>query len=807
MSEEKIVIGEIDLDMDQILKDTKALKEEVGLLTAQYKKAQKETGDLSDETITYEASLKSAKNQLRTQETMLSKVIDAEKEEKNSLEKLKAQLYVVSKQWSAVTKVESENSDTAKKLAEQKLALTEAIKKEEMATGSAGRNVGFYDKAANRATGTIKQMGGQLLAATGLTLGLSGALKGAEKAIMSTQVSGDKFEATMGAMKAATSEFFKSIATGNLSGLGKRLKEAAAAGKAYVQALDDIGDRVRATNVLEAKKEEIVSNQELILKDTTKSYKERAAAGKKILEEENKFAKDNLDLSQKKYEAERNNLISIMKGVDANKLGAETMAEYEKELQNFIQNYSKDTELREKATQYIKEEEDAIRKLTSAQQQANSAAESGMSRNYIKYQVEKEKEAQKALDEFYKNADSNVKNYAAVFKEYGERTVDAELDKFTNGWIGLINTQTQYHKDISENQIQFNSIMKELNAESNKPTETGTSKPDNSEVEEKRKQALEAVELMEYELQMWELTNQSKLDSSKQLSKELIAAEKDRINEQQAKEKELLDAKLDNKLITIQQYNIQAQTLENQTNESINALSIQYQQEQNNAKATLLIDQYNTKKESVFAQLNAAKQALEEEKKAQIANAKKTGASTEKIEKRYAAASKTIEEAKQEATLGVAAETAGNLATIFGETTAAGKAAAVAQATISTYLAANQAYSAMSGIPYVGPVLGAIAAAAAVASGIANVKKILSVSTDGSSSGSSSSSSGSSSSTTITSSSSSLSSVSTDVGNGIVSRSTDSSESTTSDVSTVLVVDDVTEAQKSESRKVSASTI
>jgi hypothetical protein len=69
----------------------------------------------------------------------------------------------------------------------------------------------------------------------------------------------------------------------------------------------------------------------------------------------------------------------------------------------------------------------------------------------------------------------------------------------------------------------------------------------------------------------------------------------------------------------------------------------------------------------------------------------------------------------------------GNISNLLGESTAAGKAAAVAQATISTYQSAVQSYNSLSGIPVVGPALGAVAAGVAVASGIMNVKKILSV--------------------------------------------------------------------------------
>lgn len=56
------------------------------------------------------------------------------------------------------------------------------------------------------------------------------------------------------------------------------------------------------------------------------------------------------------------------------------------------------------------------------------------------------------------------------------------------------------------------------------------------------------------------------------------------------------------------------------------------------------------------------------------------------------------------------------------------KVFASAAALVDTYKAANAAYAAMAGIPYVGPVLGIAAAAAAVAAGLANVAAINSAS-------------------------------------------------------------------------------
>jgi hypothetical protein len=82
-----------------------------------------------------------------------------------------------------------------------------------------------------------------------------------------------------------------------------------------------------------------------------------------------------------------------------------------------------------------------------------------------------------------------------------------------------------------------------------------------------------------------------------------------------------------------------------------------------------------------------------------------------------------------------ASNTLKTFANVLGETTAEGKALAVAAATIDTYKAAQSAYASLAGVPVVGPALGAAAAAAAIASGLATVNKILSVQVPNSSGG------------------------------------------------------------------------
>ena len=86
-----------------------------------------------------------------------------------------------------------------------------------------------------------------------------------------------------------------------------------------------------------------------------------------------------------------------------------------------------------------------------------------------------------------------------------------------------------------------------------------------------------------------------------------------------------------------------------------------------------------------------------------------------------------IEKLTTEQKVQLASDAFGNLATIFGEESKAGKAAAIAQTTIDTLVSAQAAFKSLAGIPVVGPVLGGIAAAAALATGFRTIKEIQSV--------------------------------------------------------------------------------
>ena len=144
-------------------------------------------------------------------------------------------------------------------------------------------------------------------------------------------------------------------------------------------------------------------------------------------------------------------------------------------------------------------------------------------------------------------------------------------------------------------------------------------------------------------------------------------------------------------------------------------LSAQFTQE------LLQLDQRHAEELQRLRDLNASKAEIEEEFRVQQLERDKVAAEQRKQ------LFQTILEASSRVT--------GDVASAFKDLYEAGgkqsktffriyKAAAIAQAIIDTYKGATAAFSALAGIPYVGPALGIAAAAAAIAAGIARVAVI-----------------------------------------------------------------------------------
>ena len=137
------------------------------------------------------------------------------------------------------------------------------------------------------------------------------------------------------------------------------------------------------------------------------------------------------------------------------------------------------------------------------------------------------------------------------------------------------------------------------------------------------------------------------------------------------------------------------------------------------AESDAIFDKYLEQSEQQIttdAEVTAATKATSEQREAQIQQ--------EYLTKKQIS---DLEQELQFAKANLAANIAGLLASIAGRETQAGKAFAIAEATISTFTSAQKAYQSLVGIPIVGPALGAVAAATAVVSGLARIRAIANV--------------------------------------------------------------------------------
>ena len=211
-------------------------------------------------------------------------------------------------------------------------------------------------------------------------------------------------------------------------------------------------------------------------------------------------------------------------------------------------------------------------------------------------------------------------------------------------------------------------------------------------------------------------------------------------------------------------------------------------------------NQLEIAQDNIFKVLDLEREGLEMKRQQEVEYAEKIGADVELVNKKYAKANEEIARAERDAKLALAGGFAENLAQIFGEQTAVGKAAAIASTTISTYQSATSSYAALAPIPIVGPVLGAAAAIAAIANGLANVKKILSVKSGlpGESLVSAAPVSGGSSSQSAPV----VSNVNPEIGKGIVSRQlSETGIQQTQEYKTAVIIDQVTANQNIKSQQ------
>ena len=333
------------------------------------------------------------------------------------------------------------------------------------------------------------------------------------------------------------------------------------------------------------------------------------------------------------------------------------------------------TELKNNAKGSAVEQKDIARDLQDAKLQLlKDGQEKEIEAINLKYKRENEdleKEVKdgtkkrKQVDELVKiNLELQQKDLAVIRDKYAKEKIKKEDEE----WLA---TQKL---TLSAREYEELLLAQKFDAEQEKAS--GNAQLEKELTEQHQKELIELrTKFADEDLKKAEDLAKAKLDAEKQYQA-LILSEDElaRLNIQSKADAELLvfQTNLDNKLITQEQYEEAKKALTEKTNGEV---------------AKLDEDADKKKKELLNSQLDAVKQGL-----SSIANiAELFAGKSKKSQKKAFNIQKTTQ---------------------------------IASATIDTYKSATSAFSSLSGIPIVGPVLGGLAAAGAVAAGIMNIKKI-----------------------------------------------------------------------------------
>jgi hypothetical protein len=178
------------------------------------------------------------------------------------------------------------------------------VDKAETAIGKHQRNVGNYGA-------TLKELGKKFLAFTGITVGVQAAFKFIGDAMASTGAAGDELEMMTEGVKQGFDAIKRSVVNLDFKDFIKNVKAAYEEGRRYAEGLDAVDERTRALRVAEADASKEIINQLKISRSAKYSKDEQIAAGKKIVELEEKLAGIRTGIAEQAFQNEIDNIVQI----------------------------------------------------------------------------------------------------------------------------------------------------------------------------------------------------------------------------------------------------------------------------------------------------------------------------------------------------------------------------------------------------------------------------------------------------------------------------------------------------------------
>lgn len=602
--------------------------------------------------------------------------------QEDSVDALRAQLAKNTKELNAMSAATRNNTEEGKALVTETKEISDRLKEMEKAVGDNRRNVGNYADSIDEALKNTK--------------GLSGAT-GTLASAMSTGTAGVKaFSAALKANPLVAVVSVVLLLVSSIEKLIKRNSEAAASLKAAFAPFQVIFTRILdgLTNMLSgvAKAFEWITTKVTGLLDAIGLIPEET---KKAGETAAQLSKAELDI----YEAETKNLVTLS-----------AMSRELAKQKTIVGDQLKSTKERNEAAQkgiailkqMEKAEVDVLRQkyeqikaqnalgyTSKEDRRAEMQALADLQAKQAEY-TEKRKELENQASGLI--AQQNAKN-AAAYKAFEVAKAQAAIKAATEAEMAKRALQEQTIKQMETALTKLNLSI----AEKEVTDEGGEKRIKNAELTAKQELAIEKELLKQGLITQQEFFAREQEINAQRL--QVMRDETDRYNAERVanfkatanKELEIEHYKLQQGLISREEYEntetqlrIKARELRNKMEEEQDALD----------RERRAMDEANRKEletAEISNQYELRQVQLDAQYQQELAAAERIGADTTLVQQKYEKAKEDLTKARVNAELTMTAGLAGQMSDLLGEESAAGKAFAVVQATINTYLGATKA--------------------------------------------------------------------------------------------------------------------
>lgn len=647
---------------------------------------------------------------------------------------------------------------------------TKFIKANSSETAKQKMNVGNYTESINEAFASINPLNGGIAGLTqrskeaggvmpllqnglkGVTTGVLGLIKaslaflatpigafiGAISAVFLTLFSVfknftpllDKVEqgfAALGSVLDVIKTTIVAVATGTknlgaiFSGLGGEMRKAAASAIAFTKAQQDLDDALEKQEITSARNRAEIEKLNTLAKDRTKSDAERIALLKRAEELET------ADYKQRVKNAKEEERITLERIKSAAKLNEVEFQQLKK--QGFDYKETAESKGVSADALFTKLKENQI-KLASLDQEYNVNLEKGINKQN-KLIEDAEAERQKAREKAIEKANSDREK--AIERE--NQAIERALEK-SKAEIDLFIANQGFKKKSIQEEYEFNN---QLYAKETADLKLQLDKKKISQIQydaelrklqnDKLKTDAElTIQNAEIELDAQIEKNNRILNNDRYLSDEQLKIKQEALNNSLIAENEFQKKLLENGVINQQEYDSAIAGIKAESKAKEDELIAQNKASEQEKSLIDLDNKKIVEEENFIAQAELEKQRNAILLAQELEDAERNGADTTLIKDKYAKIQEDIDRRVLEAKLKATADIFGGIAEILGENSKAGKAAAIAQATINTYQGVTSAWMAPAVLPQpFDSISKIVASGVALASGLKAVKQITAV--------------------------------------------------------------------------------